>query len=143
MRTLIAGWLRQRCDNKYTIAEEPELANGQRMDIWLHNTNVLSPVPIELKLLDKEWSGLDLCERLRNQLVGDYLREESAGCGVFLLVSQNVTKKWLINGSRVGLDELAAALKCYWLEISHEYSGVDAIDVIVIDLAKRALFSDK
>ncbi|WP_337916027.1 hypothetical protein [Vibrio cholerae] len=143
MRTLIAGWLRQRCDNKYTIAEEPELANGQRMDIWLHNTNVLSPVPIELKLLDKEWSGPDLCERLRNQLVGDYLQEESAGCGVFLLVSQNVTKKWLINGSRVGLDELAAALKCYWLEISHEYSGVDSIDVIVIDLAKRAQFSDK
>ncbi|MGD8171378.1 hypothetical protein ACQEXU_06955 [Vibrio sp. TRT 21S02] len=143
MRTLIAGWLRQRCDNKYTIAEEPELANGQRMDIWLHNTNVHSPIPIELKLLDKEWSGPDLCERLRNQLVGDYLREESAGCGVFLLVSQNVSKKWLINGSRVGLDELAATLKCYWLEISHEYSGVDAIDVLVIDLAKRALFSDK
>ncbi|MCG9542313.1 hypothetical protein L1D37_00815 [Vibrio sp. Isolate33] len=143
MRTLIAGWLRQRCDNKYTIAEEPELANGQRMDIWLHNTNVLSPVPIELKLLDKEWSGPDLCERLRNQLAGDYLREESAGCGVFLLVSQNVTKKWLFNGSLVGLDELAAALKCYWLEISHEYSGIDAIEVIVIDLAKRALFSDK
>ena len=40
-------------------------------------------------------------------------------------------------------NELAAALKCYWLEISHEYSGIDAIEVIVIDLAKRALFSDK
>ena len=143
MRTLIAGWLRQHCDNKYTIAEEPELANSQRMDIWLHNTNVHSPVPIELKLLDKKWSGPDLCERLRNQLAGDYLREESAGCGVFLLASKSVTKKWLINGNRVGLDELAAALKSYWLEISHEYSGVDAIDVIVIDLAKRAQFSDK
>ncbi|NOH65946.1 hypothetical protein [Vibrio rotiferianus] len=62
---------------------------------------------------------------------------------MFLLASKSVTKKWLINGNRVGLDELAAALKSYWLEISHEYSGVDAIDVIVIDLAKRAQFSDK
>ncbi len=141
LRTLIAGWLRQHSLSKYTIAEEPELANSQRMDIWLHSPNVLSPVPIELKLLDKGWSGPDLCERLRNQLVGDYLREESAGCGVFLLISQKTTKKWLIDGHRVGLDELAQALKKYWREVSHDFAGVEAIEVIVIDLNKRKMVS--
>ena len=97
MRTLIAGWLNQQCREQYTTAQEPELANSQRMDIWLHNTNVRSPVPIELKLLDKGWSGPKLCERLRNQLVGDYLREESAGCGVMLLVWQGKKsrKRWI------------------------------------------------
>lgn len=144
MRTLIAGWLNQRCRDQYTTAQEPELANSQRMDIWLHNTNVRSPVPIELKLLDKAWTGPKLCERLRNQLVGDYLREESAGCGVMLLVWQGrePEKRWAINGRRVGLSELASALKQYWQSIADEFTGVEAIDVVVIDLTIRARVSD-
>lgn len=142
MRTLIAGWLNQQCRDKYTTAQEPELANSQRMDIWLHNTDVHSPVPIELKLLDKGWSGPKLCERLLNQLVGDYLREESAGCGVMLLVSQEANKRWKINGQLVGLTELATSLKNYWLDIANEYPEIDAIDVIVIDLAIREHVSD-
>lgn len=144
MRTLIAGWLRQQCRDQYTTAEEPELANSQRMDIWLHNTNVHSPMPIELKLLDKGWTGPKLCERLRNQLVGDYLREESAGCGVMLLVSQKMDskKRWKISGRLVGLNELARALKHYWQDIADEFAGVEEIEVIVIDLAIRAQISN-
>lgn len=144
MRTLIAGWLNQQCRAQYTTAQEPELANSQRMDIWLHNTKVHSPVPIELKLLDKGWSGPKLCERLRNQLVGDYLREESAGCGLMLLVSQRIDpkKRWMISGRRVKLSELASALKLYWQGISDEFLGIDAIDVVVIDLTQRKQVSD-
>jgi len=143
MRTLIAGWLGQSCRDQYITAQEPELANSQRMDIWLHNTYVHSPVPIELKILDKDWSGPDLCERLRNQLVGDYLREASAGCGVMLLVWQGKVseKKWEINGRRTKLDELAAELTKYWQNISDQYPGVEAIDVIVIDSTKRGQVS--
>ena len=144
MRKLIAGWLNLQCREQYTTAQEPVLANSQRMDIWLHNTNVRSPVPIELKLLDKGWSGPKLCERLRNQLVGDYLREESAGCGVMLLIwlGREPEKRWIINGHRVGLSEMASALKSYWQDISGEYPGVEAIDVIVIDLTMRAQVCD-
>lgn len=144
MRTLIAGWLNQHCRDQYTTAQEPELANSQRMDIWLQNTNVHSPVPIELKLLDKGWSGPDLCERLRNQLAGDYLREESAGCGAMLLVWQGnvAVKRWTISGQRVELNELASALKGYWQEISADFPGVDAIEVMVIDLTLREHASD-
>ncbi|MDO8329411.1 MAG: hypothetical protein Q7T36_02980 [Fluviicoccus sp.] len=144
MRTLIAGWLNQHCRDQYTTAQEPELANSQRMDIWLQNTNVHSPVPIELKLLEKGWSGPDLCERLRNQLAGDYLREESAGCGVMLLVWQGniAAKRWTIGGHRVELSELASALKGYWLEISADFPGVDVIEVMVIDLTLREHASD-
>lgn len=144
MRTLIAGWLNQNSHGQYTTAQESELANGQRMDIWLHNTNVQSPVPVELKLLDKSWSGPYLCERLRNQLVGDYLREESAGCGVFLLVSQNLkpSKYWMINGKRAYLSELSGALKTYWLSIAENYPRVQELEIIVIDLLERERFSD-
>ncbi len=141
---MITGWLNQQCRDQYTTAQEPELANRQRMDIWLHNTNVHSPVPIELKLLDKGWFGPQLCERLRNQLVSDYLREESAGCGVMLLVwpGRKLEKRWRINGRLVGLGELASALKLYWQSIAGEFPGVEEIDVIVIDLAVRAQICD-
>jgi len=144
MRTLVAGFLNQQCREQYTTAQEPELANSQRMDIWLHNTNVRSPVPVELKLLDKDWSGPKLCERLRNQLVGDYLREESAGCGVMLLIGQRIKPKkyWMINKRRTELGELASALKLYWQSISYKFPGVESIEVIVIDLSERANISD-
>lgn len=140
MRTLVAGWLNQQCRGQYTTAQEPELANSQRMDIWLQNTNVRSPLPIELKLLDKGWSGPKLCERLRNQLVGDYLREKSAACGVMLLVSQRLDseKQWEIDGRLVKLNELANALKRYWQSIASNFPDIQAIDVIMIDLTMRA-----
>jgi hypothetical protein len=139
MRNLIAGWLNIRSREQYTAAQEPELANAQRIDIQVHNTKVKSPVPIELKLLDKKWTGPKLCERLRNQLVGDYLREKSADCGVMLLISQKVDdkKSWEINGKTVGLNELENAMKSYWESISSQYPKVEEIAVIVIDLTKR------
>ncbi|PTP13683.1 hypothetical protein CWO27_14580 [Vibrio sp. 10N.286.51.C3] len=142
VRTLIAAELRKCGKGYYTIAEEPELANEQRMDIWLDSPNISSPVPIELKLLDKQWSGPKLCERLRNQLVGDYLREQSAGCGVFLLISQNATKKWVIDGKRIGTEGLASKLKDYWKTIASQYVGVEEIEVIVIDMKKRSFVCD-
>lgn len=144
MRNLIAGWLNQQRHSHYMTAQEPELANSQRMDICLQNTNVRSPMPIELKLLDKGWSGPKLCERLRNQLAGDYLREESAGHGVMLLVWQGrkPEKQWMINGRRFGLSKLAGALKLYWEDIAGEFPGIEDIDVIVIDLTVRAQVCD-
>ncbi len=144
MRNSIAGWLNQQRHDRYITAQEPELANSQRMDIWLQNTNVQSPIPIELKLLDKGWTGPNLCERLRNQLAGDYLREESAGCGVMLLVWKGINpqRRWIINGRRVSLDELAVALKSYWQDIADQFPNVKAIEVITIDLGVRAEISD-
>jgi hypothetical protein len=141
VRNLVASWLNQNCQQQYTTAQEPELANSQRMDIWLNSNFVNAPVPIELKLLDKSWSGNKLCERLRNQLVGDYLRAEGASCGVMLLVSANSNKKWIINNKRVSLVQLAGALDDYWDSIASSYPNVDAIDVIVIDLNLRSKVS--
>jgi hypothetical protein len=140
MRTLIAGQLNQGQHLKYTIAEEAEIANAQRPDLWVQCPSVCSPVPIELKLLEK-WTGPQLCERLRNQLVRDYLREESARFGVMLLVWRGFSqdqKRWEINGSLVELNDLASALKLYWNSISSEYPDVDDLAVIAIDLTLRS-----
>jgi hypothetical protein len=142
IRNLIAGWLNQNCREQYTTAQEPELANSQRMDIWLHSNHVNAPVPIEIKLLDKGWSGNKLCERLRNQLVGDYLRANGATCGVMLLVSATTHKTWKIDGQTVSLDQLRGALMNYWNSIAKDYPKISSIEVIVIDLNLRSKVSN-
>lgn len=145
MRNLIAGWLNGRSSGRYNCAQENELANRQRPDIWMQHVEVDSPVPIELKVLDKGWSGPELCERLRNQLAGDYLREEASGCGVFLLVWQGQSAKciWNIDGRRVALANLSKALGDYWESISENFPGIEAVEIIVIDLVVRDKKSDQ
>lgn len=140
MRNSIASELRKDSQGRYTISQEDEKANGQRTDIRFDKPNITS-VPVELKVLDKQWSGNNLCERLRNQLAGDYLREEHAECGIFLLVAQNIEKTWEINGKQVTLSELENVLQEYWYSIAHEWPKIDSIKVIVIDLNKRSLVS--
>jgi hypothetical protein len=144
MGNLIVSTLNRSSHGRYTIVQEPELANTQRPDIWAQSLSVTSPVPIELKLLEN-WTGPRLCERLRNQLVGDYLREPSARFGVMLLVwrgTDQAQRRWEINGSRVELNKLASALKLYWNSIANEYPDIDDIAVIVIDLTMRSQVSD-
>lgn len=138
MRNLVAGWLNNNASGRYSCAQENELPNRQRPDIWTQNPYIPSPVPIELKLLDN-WSGPQLCERLRNQLAGDYLREETAGCGIMLLVwlGESSQVHWQIGGRRAVLSELEDALKFYWNSVASNFPGVSAIDVIIIDLTIR------
>lgn len=145
MRQVVAHRLSDYANGRYTCAQENPLANEQRPDIWLQHHRVASPVPIELKLLDKGWSGPKLCERLRNQLAGDYLREETAGCGIFLLIWQGKQpgRRWQIEGERVGVSGLQSALKDYWRKISYQFSNVLDINVIVVDLTLREEKSSK
>lgn len=144
MRNLIAGWFNQNSGERYVCAQENELPNAQRPDIWIESPAVDSPVPIELKLLNKGWSGPELCERLRNQLAGDYMREKSAVCGIFLLIwcGRSSKSSWVIDGRSVRLAELEDAIKAYWDSISPYFPGVEAIEIAVIDLAKRGLKSE-
>lgn len=144
IRKVVASWLNDHSHGHYNCAQENPLANEQRPDIWLQSVQANSPVPIELKLLDKSWSGPDLCERLRNQLAGDYLREEGAGCGIMLLVWQGhqANKRWEIQGERRNISELRQALTDYWLSIANQFPNVLSLEIIVIDLTLRAKKSD-
>ena len=144
IRNLVAGSLIQKWGNSFTVAQEPELSNRQRVDVWLQAPEVQLPIPIELKLLDKGWTGPKLCERLRNQLAGDYLREATEGCGLMLLVWQGSSpgRRWRINGKLISVPNLCDALKQYWQSISKSFPNVADIDVLLIDLTVRAQKSD-
>jgi hypothetical protein len=143
MRNLVAGRLNENSLGRYSCAQENEMPNGQRPDIWVQSPSVPAPVPIELKLLDNGWSGPSLCERLRNQLAGDYLRAEAAGAGVMLLIWQGRKNErvWKISGKRVPLDDLEVALQAYWHSIAGAWPDVREVRVIVADLTKRGLVS--
>ena len=143
IRVLVAGWLNQKWGNPFTTAQEPELANSQRIDISLQHPNVPSPVPIELKLLDKGWSGPKLCERLANQLARDYLREADGGYGLMLLVWQGTKpgRRWRIGGKLVNVSGLRNALKCHWASISNSFPNVSAVEVVLVDLTVRGMKS--
>ena len=144
VRNLVAGSLNQKWGNSLTVAQEPELANGQRLDIQLQSPSVTLPLPIELKLLDKKWSGPKLCERLRNQLAGDYLREGNERCGLMLLVwkGSRPGRQWQIDGKRVGVSGLCRVLKQHWEGISSSFPNIAAVEVVLIDLTVRTLKSD-
>jgi hypothetical protein len=49
----------------------------------------------------------------------------------------NYQEAWTINGQRVELQDLAKALTGYWQDISADFPGIEAIEVVVIDLALR------
>ena len=145
IRNLVAGSLNQQWNNHYTTAQEPEIANKQRMDIWLQNQAVPHPVVVEIKLLDKGWSGPELCERLRNQLAGDYLREGTARSGLMLLIwkGRKPQRRWRIGGRLVGISGIRNVLKRHWANISNRFPNIEAIEIVVIDLTCRDTLSDE
>ena len=102
-----------------------------------------SPVPIELKLLDKGWSGPALCKSLREQLAGDYLREATGGYGLMVLFWQGsqTDRRWRIDGRLVDISDLCEALKEHWETISNSFPNVEAIEVELIDLTTRGKVS--
>jgi hypothetical protein len=139
MRNAIAALLLERSLGRYALAQEAELANAQRPDIWLQVPGA-APVPIEVKLLDQGWSGPKLRERLRNQLAGDYLRDRGASCGIMLLVWQGrqLERRWRIGGRSVDLEDLSQALAAYWQSIANQFPNAEDIRIVVIDLTTRA-----
>ena len=85
-RNVIGGWLRNCSSGRYSVPQEEELADAKRPDIRIHGVGFDGPVPIELKIVDNNWSGAKLVERLHNQLCGQYLRDVRSNYGIFMLV---------------------------------------------------------
>ena len=138
IRNYIAHALTEKAFGRYSIPQEEELADAKRPDLRFHGVGFDGPVPVELKLADN-WSGSALCERLENQLCGDYLRDNHSNRGIFLLVYRGVKVNWqLPNGSCVDFSGLTKALQEHWSTISPEFPKVEDITVIGIDLTYRS-----
>ncbi|WP_150793085.1 NACHT domain-containing protein [Pseudomonas fluorescens] len=137
IRKFIGNWLRDRAAGRYVVPQEEQLADDKRPDYRFQNSQTYAPVPVELKL-SQNWSGPEHFERLENQLCGDYLRDVSSSCGIFLLVNNGGQVAWdSPNKGRIGFEDLVIALQEHWLAISSKFPNVEDIKVIGIDLTKR------
>lgn len=139
MRNFIGRELREKARGRYSIPQEEELADAKRIDLRFHGLNFDAPVPLELKLADN-WHGPNLFERLKNQLCGDYLRDERSTRGIFLLVYRGSKQHWEMPGrdQPVNFKGLIEALQCHWEQISPTFPKIENITVIGIDLTKRS-----
>mgnify|MGYP001579523301 FL=1 len=129
--------MRDHAAGHYVVPQEEQLADDKRPDYRFQNSLSYAPVPVELKL-SQNWSGSGHFERLENQLCGDYLRDVSSSCGIFLLVNHGGQATWESpSKGRVGFNDLVTALQEHWLTIASRFPNVEDIKVIGIDLTKR------
>ncbi|MCG2632981.1 hypothetical protein L6654_41140 [Bradyrhizobium sp. WYCCWR 13023] len=134
LRKVIANRLKLAARSNYTTGSEEELADGKRTDIRIHHPAVANRVPIEIKIAGR-WRADELQERLRKQLVGQYMRESRYG--VFLLVNRGASsdsRGWRVNGRRVGLPELVEWLQKQANALQRKSSRVGGLRVLSIDL---------
>jgi hypothetical protein len=137
IRKFIGNWLSARAAGRYVIPQEEQLADDKRPDYRFENSQIYAPVPVELKL-SQNWSGTEHFERLENQLCGDYLRDVSSSCGIFLLLNHGGQVTWETpNKGPQRFEGLVTALQKYWLTIASKFPNVEDIKVIGIDLTKR------
>ena len=112
--TVIRNWfanrLRLMSNRKYTVTPEEELADATRPDLRLHALSVDAPVVIELKIADN-WSYTQHSDRLKTQLVGQYLRDARSGFGIYLLLWQGKQREWIGTTERYRFHELLSQLQ--------------------------------
>ena len=138
-RIMIGGWLRERSFGRYSVPQEEELSDRKKPDIRIHGAGFDGPVPIELKIVDNNWSATKLVERLHNQLCGQYLRDIRSNCGIFMLVYRGVQKHWQHpeTGKKLNFNALVQLLREETKEIISTDQKIESIKIIDIDLTKR------
>ena len=137
LRRALANRLRNMAQGKYTTGSEEEFADITRSDIRLHNPHVEARIPIEVKIAGK-WQASVLGERLKNQLVGQYMRE--ARYGIFLVVNRGAKgdlQTWNPSGKRVGFAQLLEWLSGRAQALRVKSANIDGLEVVGIDLLKR------
>jgi hypothetical protein len=143
LRKALANRLKQAARSNYTTGSEEELADGRRTDIRLHHAPVTGRVPIEIKIAGK-WVVSKLLERLKNQLIGQYMQESNFG--MFLLVNRGAPrdrKRWTLGGKLRSFDELVAWLNVEAKKLQRTRRAVQGLEVVGIDLLKRGERSPK
>lgn len=124
--------LERRALGLYHVEREPELSNRESPDIEVIGANSRGIVCIEIKSLSSKYSLNDLKRALREQLVGKYLRDPSTSYGIFLLGCFNREKYWIVDGGRIGLEDVMSQLKQEAEQIQRANANVLGLDVVGI-----------
>jgi hypothetical protein len=138
LRIWFGNRLRRDSRGRYSVPPEEELADATRPDLRIHAAAIDAPVAVELKIADK-WSYARLVERLRNQLVGQYLRDVRSNFAIFLLVWRGKKRTWKDSktGQIFSFDELVERLQFEAHGIRRDRHDLHDISVVGIDLTQR------
>ncbi|WP_155802814.1 NACHT domain-containing protein [Ponticaulis koreensis] len=138
LRNFIGHELRRFSNGRYSVTQEEEMADAKRPDLRVTGNGFDAPVPIELKIADN-WSGQQLFERLENQLCRSYLRDSRSKYGFFALIYRGEKSGWDVpnSESRCDFNALIQCLRNRWIEISKNFSYVEDIHIVGLDLTAR------
>jgi hypothetical protein len=137
MRRALAGELRNKANQSYSIDQEAVTADEKETDIRFLSTASNQIVTIELKLGDKR-TGTDLFNTIEDQLLTKYMAADEcrAGC---LLVTIATNRQWdhPKTGNRIDFEELMAVLNEEANRLSKELGGAAKLMARGIDLRPR------
>lgn len=128
-------------NGKYSIPSEAKVDPCKFPDLRFETPSVDGAVSVEVKVATFEhWSYSALEERLRNQLVGQYLRAPNAKYGVFMLFRENSQRTWRAADGRVMdwtaiLESLASVAK----EILSGRPDIERLEVLGVDVTPPTL----
>lgn len=125
----LAGQLQLRRSGRYTVHREEQVDRAKRTDIRLHNTAAEGPVCIEIKIVGR-WTARKLETALREQLVGQYLRDQRSRYGIFLLFHTGEQPK---HGRPLNFPGLLKRLEAKVQELVVLHPDVDGLAVIGMD----------
>lgn len=130
--------LREQSRGRHSVPQEEELADGKKPDLRVHLPVINGTIPIEVKIAEN-WTYSKLCERLENQLIGQYMRDANSRFGIFLLIRKGGGKsKWKpADSGALDFDRLIPALQNYAIELVKANPDIEEIKVIGVDLQAR------
>ncbi|MFH0990334.1 MAG: hypothetical protein V1799_10015 [bacterium] len=143
LRIWLARKLKDRARNRYTVPQEEEIDRRERPDLRLENPKTQSQsVSIEIKWAEN-WTLEKLLERLENQLVGQYMRDNNSRYGIYLLgyIGKKNKDPWKdpIKQSRLSFDQVVKIIEERAKTIVKERSNIDDIAVISIDFTDPSI----
>lgn len=137
LRRGIAHELDQMANHCYTVVQESVTADEKETDIRMRSTFSDQQATIELKV-GESWSGAELCNTLREQLVERYMAADAcrAGC---LLITAASEKLWKYPDTPVlmDFDQLIDFLNLEAAKLMVEYGGAIRLLVKGLDLRPR------
>ena len=113
MQQNLAERLDARANGAYRVTREEEVADQKEPDIRLLAVKGDQKAAVEVKIADNHWTGPRLEQALRDQLVGQYLRDANCKAGCLLLTYHGRKSYWEHPDTRehLGFSELVAFLK--------------------------------
>lgn len=137
VRVWVARKLKEHSRGLYSVPEEHELASGKRQDIRIEAPSIPGHVVVEVKQVEG-WSYSELQERLKNQLVGTYLRARNARFGIYLISYTAHSGKGsgcrdTATGDLLTFSETVESLQRHADELAENDEEIEQINVIGID----------